>query len=148
MIEIDVDRDIDAPVEDVFARLVDLKGYASWLPEESESLEYALTSDGPITVGSTYVEKTKHGPESGQVVELDEPTRLVFRNRFSKLRIPLEEKIHTYELRPAGNGTNMYYHFEWKLFGPLRLMERLGARVATKDRNLVFDALKASFEQE
>lgn len=79
---------------------------------------------------------------------MHEPTRMVLRNRFSKFRIPLEENVHTYELRPASSGTHMHYHFEWKLFGPLRLLGWLGRRVATKDRNLVFDALKASFEQD
>lgn len=145
MIEIDLDRQIDAPVEDVFARLLDLPGYARWLPDESESVGWALTSDGPIAVGMTYIESTKHGPETGEVVELEPPTRLVMRNRFSKLRIPLEEKLHSYELLPHGAGTSLHYHFEWKLRGPLRILERFGTRVATRDRNLVLDALKASF---
>lgn len=148
MIEIDADRDIDAPVEDVFARLLDLPSYARWLPDESESVDWELTSGGPITVGTTYVERTKHGPETGEVVELERPTRLVMRNRFSKLRIPLEEKVHSYELVRRGGGTSLRYHLQWKLHGPLRILERFGTRVATRDRNLVLDALTASFERD
>ncbi len=147
IIQIDVERDIDAPLADVFARVIDIPGYSSWLPEESESRGGKLTSSGPVGVGTTYIDDTKHGPEPGEVVELEEPTRVVFRQRFSKLGLTLEEKLHTYVLEATNGGTRVRYSFNWKMRGPLRLLERFGARVATKERNIVFDALKASFEQ-
>ena len=147
MIQIDVERDIDAPRADVFARVIDIPGYASWLPEESESRGGTLTSSGPVKVGTTYIDDTKHGPEAGEVVELEEPTRVVFRQRFSKLGLTIEEKLHTYVLEATNGGTRVHYRFNWKMRGPLRLLERFGARVATKERNIVMDALKASFEQ-
>lgn len=147
MIEIDIKRDIDAPLADVFARLIDIPGYASWLPEKSESRGGKLTSSGPVRVGTTYIDDTKHGPETGEVVELEEPTRVVFRQRFSKLGLTIEEKLHTYVLEATNGGTSVHYRFNWKMRGPLRLLEKFGARLATKERNIVFDALKASFEQ-
>ncbi len=147
MIQIDVERDIPAPLPEVFARVIDIPGYASWLPEESESRGGKLTSSGPVTVGTTYIEDTKHGPEAAEVVELEEPTRVVFRHQFSKLGLTIEEKLHTYRLEATDGGTRVNYTFNWKLRGPLRLLERFGARLATKERNLVLDALQASFEE-
>jgi len=37
MAEINLERDIEAPLADVFARLIDIPGYASWLSDESVS---------------------------------------------------------------------------------------------------------------
>ncbi len=147
MIQIDVERNIAAPLPDVFARVIDIPGYASWLPEGSESRGGKLTSSGPLTVGTTYIDDTKHGPEAGEVVELEEPTRVVFRQQFFRLGLTIEEKLHTYRLKATNGGTRVHYTLNWKLRGPLRLLDRFGARLATKERNLVLDALKASFEQ-
>lgn len=146
MIVIDVERDIDAPPAEVFARLTDIPGYSAWLPDESESRGGVLTSEQPVGVGTTYVDNTKHGPEDGEVVEMVEPRRVVFRQRFSKLGLTVEEKLHTYELEPQGDATRVHHRYDWKMRGPLRILEGFGRRVATRDRNVVLDALKASFE--
>ncbi len=147
MIQIDFERDIAAPLPGVFARVIDIPGYASWLPEEGESRGGKLTSSGPLTVGTTYIDDTKHGPEAGEVVELEEPTRVMFRQQFSKLGLTIEEKLHTYRLEATNGGTRVHYTFNWKLRGPLRFLDSFGARLATKERNVVLDALKASFGQ-
>jgi uncharacterized protein YndB with AHSA1/START domain len=147
MIRIELQRDIDAPLEDVFARLINIPGYSSWLPHESASLRCTLTSSGPVGVGTTYIDETKAGPMVGEVVELEEPTRVVFRQRLSKLGLPIEEALQTNVLEAIDGGARVDHRFDDKLFGPLRLFEKMGGvRSAAKERNIVFDALKASFE--
>ena len=148
MIEINVERDINAPLGDVFARLIDITGYSNWLPDKSASRSCTLTSPGPVRVGTTYVDQTNAGPMVGEVVELEEPTRVVFRQRLSKLGLPIEEALQTNVLKPIDGGTRVHHRFDWKLFGPLRLFEKMGgARSAAKERNIVFDALKSSVEE-
>ena len=148
MAEINLERDVNAPLADVFARLIDIPGYSNWLPEESASRSCTLTSTGPITVGTTYVDEVaKEGTYVGEVVELEEPTRVVFRQRLSKLGLPVFEVLQTNTLESIDGGTRVHHRFDWKWLGPLRLFEKMGTRGAIKERNIVFDALKASFER-
>lgn len=143
MYRVELQRDIDAPIEDVFARLIDVTSYSSWLPEESTSRSCELTSDGPVDVGTTYVDHTGIGPMVGEVLELQRPTRVVFRQR----RRGVLEALQTNVLEPIDGGTRVHHRFDGTLFGPLRLLNPLGPRVSGKERRIVLDALKASFEK-
>ena len=147
MIHIEVERDIAAPIADVFARLIDIPGYASWLSHESASRSCTLTSTGPISVGTTYVDQTKDGPMFGEVVELEEPTRVVFRQRLRKLGLSVDVALQTNVLEAIDGGTRVRHRFDYTLSGPLRLFERFAVPPSERERNLVFDSLKASFKE-
>lgn len=144
---VEVKRHLDAPIGEVFARLIDLPGYSEWLPEESFSRRSELTSDDPIGAGTTYIDKTKGGGYVGEITELEEPTRVVFRQRLSVLGVSIEEALQTNVLEAVAGGTTVRHRWEGRSFGPLRLVYNLGRRSTVKERNLVFDALKSSFEQ-
>jgi len=95
MVLIEIIRHIDVPIGEVFARLIDLPGYSEWLPEESFSRRSEFTSDDPVGVGTTYIDRTKGGAYLGEITELEESSRVVFRQRLSQWGMPIEEALQT-----------------------------------------------------
>ncbi len=56
MVELRFETDVGASADDVFSLLADLRGYDPWLPRSSAFHGTSTISDGPIGVGTTYVE--------------------------------------------------------------------------------------------
>ena len=78
-IEFDLERTINAPVGDVFARLVDIDGHNDWTGGKASMLKRTRqTSPGPAAVGTTYVDETRQGVVHGEIVELDAPHSVVY----------------------------------------------------------------------
>lgn len=137
MIEIEVQRDIYTPIADVFTRLIDIPSYSSWLPDDSASLSCTLTSSGPITAGTTYIDLTKDGPMCGEVLELEEPTRVVFRQRLKKFGLWVDEALQTNRLETIDGRTRVHHRFNYRLAGPLTLLDRFTVRSGERERNIV-----------
>jgi hypothetical protein len=71
-IEFELERMIRAPIDRVFARLVDIDGYDAWMGNKGSMLKHSRqTSPGEPTVGTTYVDETTLGPLPGEIVELE-----------------------------------------------------------------------------
>jgi uncharacterized protein YndB with AHSA1/START domain len=77
-IDLVFEADIHASAETVFAILVDLRHYDRWLPTSDAFHGTTEISEGPITVGTTYVEHSPSGTRAGRVTELVAPTRVAF----------------------------------------------------------------------
>ena len=74
VIEFEVERTIKAPIEDVFARLVDINGHNDWMPKKGSILRHTQqTSPGEPTLGTTFLDETTYGPTPGEIVELHAP---------------------------------------------------------------------------
>jgi uncharacterized protein YndB with AHSA1/START domain len=78
MIELHWETDIRATPERVFSLLADLRDYDRWLPGSSAFRGTHRISDGPIGLGTTYVEPGPFGVRHGRVTEFDPPRRLAF----------------------------------------------------------------------
>ena len=79
VIEFEVERTIKAPIEDVFARLVDINGHNDWMPKKGSILRHTQqTSPGEPTLGTTFLDETTYGPTPGEIVELHAPHTLVY----------------------------------------------------------------------
>jgi uncharacterized protein YndB with AHSA1/START domain len=78
MIELHWETDIHATPERVFSLLADLRDYDRWLPNSSAFRGTHRISDGPIGVGTTYVEPGPFGTRHGKVTEFEPPRRLAF----------------------------------------------------------------------
>ncbi|MEI9925837.1 MAG: SRPBCC family protein [Bradyrhizobium sp.] len=78
MVELKFETDILASAERVFSLLADLRDYDRWLPRSSAFHGTVTISDGPIAVGTTYVEPGPFGIRHGVVTAMDRPTRLAF----------------------------------------------------------------------
>jgi len=69
---------INAPAPVIFATLIDLPAYGTWLSESGVFKGTTEVSDTPVRQGSTYVEKGPAGVRYGTILELEEPSRIVF----------------------------------------------------------------------
>src|SRR5271154_3342703 len=78
MIELHWEADIRASAERVFSLLAELRDYDRWLPRSSAFNGTNAISDGPIGVGTTYIEPGPLGVRHGKVTEFSPPTRLSF----------------------------------------------------------------------
>ena len=90
-IEFDLERTIHAPIDQVFARLVDIGGYNAWMPKKGSMLKRTRqTSPGEPSVGTTFVDETSQGALPGEIVELEAPNKVVFhwweRSKAGKLK--------------------------------------------------------------
>ncbi len=78
MVELRFEADIEATAERVFSLLVELRDYDRWLPPSSAFHGTTRISDGPIGIGTTYVEPGPFGTRHGVVTALVRPTQLDF----------------------------------------------------------------------
>ncbi len=78
MTELRFSADIQAPADSVFSLLAELRDYARWLPTSSAYRGTQRISDGPIGLGTTYVEQSPLGVRHGIVTAFEPPCRLDF----------------------------------------------------------------------
>ena len=148
-IEFDLERTIKAPIDEVFARLVDIDGHNAWVAKDASMLKGTRqTSPGEPTVGTTYVDDTKQGLIHGEIVELQAPHTVVYhwwdRSSAGKLKF---EGWPGYTLQSSGaNQTLVRHSVRLNAYGLYRLAAPVLKRLAHRERTATIDALKASFE--
>ena len=147
-IEFVIERTIAAPIDQVFSRLVDIDGYAEWMPSKGTILKRTRqTSPGEVGLGTTFLDETTYGPTPGEIVELDAPREVVFhwwdKSKAGKLKT---EGWPGYSLRTTGTQTLVRLHAKLNLYGAYRLAAPLFRRLAVRERTVTLEALKASFE--
>jgi uncharacterized protein YndB with AHSA1/START domain len=69
---------IDTPIGEVFARLADLDGYATWMHRTGLFRRSGQTSDGALGRGTAYFDATRMGTYRGEVIEFERPSRIGF----------------------------------------------------------------------
>jgi uncharacterized protein YndB with AHSA1/START domain len=149
VIEFELERTINAPIEQVFARLTDINGHNEWMPRKGSILKHTeQTSPGEPAVGTTFVDDTKYGRTPGEIVEYDPPRRVVYhwwdKGRNGKVRT---EGWPEYSLEAVSDGaTRVRHHAKMHAYGIYRLGMPLWRRVAVRERSTTVDALQASFE--
>lgn len=147
-IELEVVRQIPAPIEQVFARLVDIAGYNDWMPGKGSMLRRTQqTSPGEPTVGTTYLDETSLGSTPGEIAELDAPRRLVFHwwdhSKAGKVKL---EGWPGYSLEAMDDDTTLVrHHATMQTYGLYRAATPLLRRLALRERTATMDALAASF---
>lgn len=150
-VEFELERTIAAPIERVFARLVDIEGHNAWMRERGSMLKHSrVTSPGEPHVGTTYVDETTRGPLPGEISELEAPSRLVYhwwdRTEKGKVRF---EGWPAYNLQLIGQDeTLVRHHAKLTIYGVYRFAAPVFRRFAMKERTATIDALEASFESE
>jgi uncharacterized protein YndB with AHSA1/START domain len=78
MVQIRQEAEIDAPVEKIFAAIVDLRGYDRWLERSEVFKGITDISSDPLGVGTTWSESGPNGVRHGTVTDFDPPTRVTF----------------------------------------------------------------------
>ena len=150
-IEFELQRTIQAPIDQVFARLVDIEGHNDWMPQKGSIRKHSTqTSPGDPAVGTTYVDDTIQGALPGEILELRAPNELVYhwwdRSRGGKVR---SEGWPSYSLQSSGeNATIVRHHAKMNLHGVFQLAAPVVRRLALRERTVTIDALKVSFERD
>ena len=149
-IEFELERTIRAPIDQVFARLVDIEGHNDWMAATGSMLKRTKqTSAGAPTVGTTFVDETTQGLMPGEIEELVAPHTIVFhwweKSKAGKLKF---EGWPSYHLQSVADSQTLVRH-RAKLvsYGVWRLGTPIWRRFAVKERTITVDALKASFEK-
>src|SRR5438270_4281199 len=137
---------IDAPIADVFARLADLDGYASWMRRTGLFRRSGQTSDGPLGRGSAYVDATRMGTFRGQITDYQPPSRIGFRETLRWFGSDLMEARPEYFLEADRDRTIVHHVAEGDLFGVMRSMKPVAALLARSERTRTIEALRRSLE--
>jgi len=146
---LDLERRIHAPIDQVFARLVDIDGHNAWVAKHGSLLKATRqTSPGAPTVGTTYVDETRQGLVHGEIVELEAPHTVVYHwwDAWASGRLKMEG-WPGYSLEASGdNQTLVHHHAKLNAYGLYRLALPILRWLALRERTVTIDALKASFE--
>ena len=148
-IEFELVRTIQAPIAEVFARLVDVEGYNDWMAGTKSMRKHTRrTSPGEPAVGTTFVDETRQGLLPGEILEMEAPRTLVYhwwqKSRSGTLKF---EGWPSYRLEPAGDDATLVTHrARLVLHGVWRLGAPVFRRFAVRERTITVDALEASFE--
>ena len=149
-IEFELERTIRAPIDQVFARLVDIEGHNEWMADTGSMLKRTRqTSPGEPAVGTTFIDETSQGAMPGEIVEMEPPHTIVYhwweKSKAGKLKF---EGWPSYHLRSSGDSETLVRHRgELVSYGVWRLGTPIWRRFAVKERTITIDALKASFER-
>ena len=148
MVELRFETDVGASADDVFSLLADLRGYDRWLPRSSAFHGTSTISDGPIGVGTTYVEPGPLGTRHGVVTRLTRPTRLDFEQpmtlRPSFLGVIGIKLFHT--LTPEGDHVHVLRRLELTPSGPIKLAMPLVVSAFRSENERMMQVLKSSAE--
>ncbi len=144
---------IAAEPRHVFAVIADLRDYLRWLPLSSAFDGTTDISDGPVGLGTTYVERTPGSERAGRVVAFDAPHRIAFEQPMP-LTIPglswcgsLDIRVG-YTLTGTAHGTRVVRDVRIEPRGPIRFAAPLMRRPFREENQRVVDALKAFVERD
>ena len=148
-IEFELERTVQAPIEQVFARLVDIAGHNEWMAGKGSMLKHTRqTSPGEPTVGTTYLDETSQGELPGEILELEAPHKVVYHwwEKSKKGQLKFEGWPGYFLRVSAENATLVRHHAKLNVYGVYRLAAPIFRRFAIRERTVTIDALKASFE--
>ena len=137
---------IDRPINDVFARLADLNGYATWMRRTGLFRRSGQTADGPVGLGTAYFDATRMGTFRGEVTDYEPPVRIGFRETLRILGSDLMEARPRYTLEADRDATIVHHVAEGELFGLMRLMKPIAAFLARSERTRTVESLRRSLE--
>jgi uncharacterized protein YndB with AHSA1/START domain len=144
MVKIEESVVIKRPVEDVFAFMSNPENDPQW---QSETTETEITSQGPIGVGTTYLDVTHFlGRRIESIYEFTEyETNKKLSLKTTSGPIPIEATI-TYE--SVENGTKVNFSARGEAGGFFKLAEPLVARMAQRSWTTNYANLKDLLESQ
>jgi uncharacterized protein YndB with AHSA1/START domain len=144
MIALHWETEIRAGAGRVFALLAELRDYDRWLPNSSAFRGTSSISEGPICVGTTYVEPGPLGVRQGRVTEFVPPTRLAFEqpmtlrpNAMGVIGIRL-----LMNLTPGAKGVRVRRELQLDPQGPVKLVMPLVLRAFRAENERMMRVLK------
>src|SRR5437764_14323277 len=137
---------IDRPISDVFARLADSDGYTTWMRRTGLFRRSGQTSDGPVGLGTAYLDATSMGAFRGEVTDYEPAARIGFRETLRWFGSDLMEARPSYTLQEDRDKMIVHHVAEGELFGMMRLMKPVAALLARSERARTLESLRRSRE--
>ena len=107
-----ITRQITAPVETVWAVLDDFGDIQRWNPGVTSS---ALTSDGPVTEGTTrHCDLTPFGGVNERIDRFIPNERLTV-DIYETSKLPISDSIADFNIAPSHDGTELTLHYSYSL---------------------------------
>ncbi|GCE22704.1 SRPBCC family protein [Dictyobacter kobayashii] len=132
--------------EAIYQVLLDLTGYKVWLPSSNMHSETTLTSDYPIRVGTTYVDRGPSSVMQGEIIELEPARKIVFRQTTSPQRRSfLASKLDIttrYTLEPIAEGTRVKRELTLHVGGLFFVLQVVLIRLIRQENERILAALK------
>jgi uncharacterized protein YndB with AHSA1/START domain len=147
MIQLELEREIGRPIEEVFARLADIDRYREWLPKSLIFKGGGLVApDEAVARGTEFVDVTPLGKLRGEVTSFEPPTGIGFEQTLRRWGKPVLISHPSYQLSATDRGTHVSHQGEAELFGALTFTEPLVRVLAIRERTRIVDELKRSLE--
>ena len=144
MITVDHSVVIDRPIQEVFAFLADGENHIQW---RSGLVEWKMTSEGPVGVGSTSSEVLqflgRRMETSYELTEFEQDRKLAFKTTSGP--IPMDG---SYTLESAGSGTKLTFRIQGESGGFFRLAEHVLVRMVRRQVESDFGNLKDLLEAQ
>ena len=145
---VEIDEVIARPIDQVFERATDLEQYAEWMPHTGVFRTCSDVSEGPVRLGTTYLDKGRMGSFRGEVSEFDRPSRVVYTETLRWFGAPVVVARIEYKFSPDPGGTAVHHIAESELHGIFRLMRPMVAIIGRGERQRTVTALKRSLESD
>ncbi len=150
MIEFRFERFVRADAGFVFALLADLRDYDRWLPRSTAFHGTSRISEGPVRIGTTYIEESPVGVRHGTVTAFVLPTILNFEQPM-QLKPAFSGEIgiklfHT--LTPQGERVQVLRQLQLTPKGPVTLLMPIIARAFRTENERMMTALQSFAEAE
>ena len=147
-VRVEIDEVIARPIEQVFERASDLSQYADWMPHTGVFRTCSDISEGPVRLGTTYLDRGRMGSFHGVVSEFERPSRVTYKETLRWFGSPVVVGRIEYALSPDPRGTAVHHVAESELRGIFRLMRPMVAVIGRGERQRTVAALKRSLEAD
>jgi uncharacterized protein YndB with AHSA1/START domain len=147
-VRVEIDEVIARPIEQVFERATDLSQYADWMPHTGVFRKCSDISEGPVRLGTTYLDQGRMGSFRGEISEFERPSRVVYKETLRWFGTPVVVGRIEYEFSPDPRGTAVHHVAESELHGIFRLMRPMVAVIGRGERQRTVTALKRSLESD
>ncbi|MFZ0872744.1 MAG: SRPBCC family protein [Rhodanobacter sp.] len=150
MTKLHFETDVRAPLEQVFTLITDLRAYDTWLPGSTAFHGTTTISDGPIRVGTTYVEPGPFAVRHGRVIELVPHARVAFEQPMTlRPRFCGVVGIHVAcDLIQSADVVRVRRSLDLTFHGPVKLARAVIIRLFKDENERTLDALKTFAERQ
>lgn len=143
--------DIACPPETVFALINDLTRYSTWLPSSSVFGKVAQLTNGPVGLGTAYVDQGPSLAFQGEVIQWRPPAQLTFyqasRSRLFVFDAGLNITIE-YVLYPTSDGTRVERTLQLETQGAFTPLRPLLMRGTRSESQRILQHMKSHLESQ
>lgn len=140
---------VEKPIEQVFELISDISGYRRWAPDKSKFfIENKITSEGPIGLGTTYIDQLRwQGKSIGEIVQYQPPFKIKFQQK-TFFGMPVFRSKFKYTLKTRQNSTEVTHSAQAMPYGFFKLLEPILSNIVRSERTRTCHAIKRALENK